>query len=121
MLRDRQQDAAEVHAEGAGMETGIHEEAGHWVRRDGLTVDGGDEHACGSIGAAGTYAQNEIVAFVLLPELPEVGRDLLAITIGLENPVFVRVVEAVAKSFAMSAVALGCDRMQRRQFAGKPS
>ena len=34
-----------MHAERAGVEAGIHEEAGHGVRGDGLAVDGGDEHA----------------------------------------------------------------------------
>jgi hypothetical protein len=37
--------AAEVHAEGAGVEAGGVEEAGHGVRGDGLAVDGGDESA----------------------------------------------------------------------------
>jgi hypothetical protein len=37
--------APQMHAERAGMEAGIHEEAGQGVRRDGLAVDGGDEHA----------------------------------------------------------------------------
>ena len=45
VMRQRQRDAAQVHAERAGIEAGIHEEAGHGMRGDRLAVDGGDEHA----------------------------------------------------------------------------
>lgn len=45
MLRERQRDAAQVHAERTRVKTGVHEEAGHGMRGDGLAVDGGDEHA----------------------------------------------------------------------------
>ena len=46
-------DTAQVQAEWAGMESGIHEEARHGMRGDGLAVDGGDECA---LMAAGPHA-----------------------------------------------------------------
>ena len=44
-MPDRERNAAEVHAQGAGVEACVHEETGHEVRGDWLAVDRGDEHA----------------------------------------------------------------------------
>jgi len=76
---DGQWKAAEVHAERAGVEAGIHEETGQEMRADGLAVDGGDEHTevtaaghavlstfaeevgetCGDLGALGLVGRQE--------------------------------------------------------------
>ena len=45
VMGDRDRNAAKMHAERAGVEACVHEEAGHEMGGDGLAVDGGDEHA----------------------------------------------------------------------------
>lgn len=45
VMGDRELDAAEIHAEGAGVEAGVHEEAGKEMGGDGPAVDGGDQDA----------------------------------------------------------------------------
>src|SRR6476646_6975134 len=42
---DREWNASQMHAERAGMKTGIHEKTRHEMRRYGLAVDGGNQHS----------------------------------------------------------------------------
>ena len=45
VVMDRCGNAAQMQTQRAGVESGIHEEAGHWVCSYRLAIDGGDEHA----------------------------------------------------------------------------
>ncbi len=49
-MRDRQQDAPQMHAERAGMKSSIHEKPRHEVRGHRLAVDRRDQHALMAVG-----------------------------------------------------------------------
>jgi hypothetical protein len=50
LLANGQKNAAQVHSQGPWVKACIHEEAGHRMRRDGLPVDGSDQHALMTAG-----------------------------------------------------------------------
>src|ERR1700733_2814957 len=43
VMGDRQRDAAQVHAERAGVEAGVHKKTSHAMGSDRLAIDGGDQ------------------------------------------------------------------------------
>ena len=72
VLRHGQRNAAQMHAQRAGMKAGIHQEARHGMRRDRLAVDGGDEYALMDVGAQTLLAAGA-------EEVGQAGGDLSAL------------------------------------------
>ncbi len=71
-VADGEEDAAQMHAEGTGVEACVHEESGHGMGGDRLAVDGGDEYALMDVGAQTLLAAGA-------EEVGQAGGDLSAL------------------------------------------
>ena len=94
-MHQRHWNAAQMQAKGAGMEAGVHEEAGHGVRGDGLAVDGGDENSLMAAGAHAflTAGAEEEVLSKYLDE--DVYKALNALPLNFRMPVILADIEGM--------------------------